>query len=295
MPDITNEKHAFLIMAHTNFSQLQTLISLLDHPQNDIYLHIDKRASGFQPDQIVVRHSNLVIIDRMRVNWGGHSQITCELNLLKASVPGQYQYYHLLSGLDLPLRSQREIHSFFDNAYPRNFIRFDMKSIESREFHHRIETFHLLQDHFGKNTGVVPGLLRRIENLSLRIQKRIGIRRKQYIQPYKGTNWFSITHELAEYVLSREKLIQKQFYYTVCADEVFLHSIVMDSPYRKTVVDNSLRSIDWTRGDPYVYRKEDVEDLLASEFMFARKFDEKVDPAAIAKVAFSVSRGRSNR
>ena len=30
---------------------------------------------------------------------------------------------------------------------------------------------------------------------------------------------------------------------------------------------------------------------LASEFIFARKFDEKVDPAAIAKVVFSVSRG----
>lgn len=291
MPDISNQKHAYLIMAHTNFSQLQTLISLLDHPQNDIYLHVDKRASGFQPNQISVNHSSLVIIDRIRVNWGGHSQITCELNLLKASVPKQYRYYHLLSGSDLPLRSQKEIHSFYDNAYPHNFIRFDMKSIESGAFHHRIDTFHLLQDYFGKNTGFVPGLLRRVENLSLGIQKRIGIRRKRYIQPYKGTNWFSITHELAQYVLSRERLIRKQFYHTVCADEVFLHSIVMDSPYRETLINNSLRAIDWTRGDPYVFREEDVDGLLDSECMFARKFDEKVDPAAINKVVSCVRKG----
>ena len=49
MPDISKQKHACLIMAHTNFSQLQTLISLLDHPNNDIYLHVDRRAAIFHP------------------------------------------------------------------------------------------------------------------------------------------------------------------------------------------------------------------------------------------------------
>ena len=37
MADSINPKHAYLIMAHTNFPQLQTLISLLDHPNNDSF------------------------------------------------------------------------------------------------------------------------------------------------------------------------------------------------------------------------------------------------------------------
>ena len=289
MSDISRQKHAYLIIAHSNFSQLQTLIGLLDDPGNDIYLHIDKRAVTFQPDQIRVKHSALVFIDRIRVNWGGHSQIECEMNLLKAAVPGQYLYYHLLSGVDLPLRSQSEIHSFFQKYYPYNFIRFDINAILSGEFYHRIDTYHLLQDHFGKRTGFLPGLLRRIEKLSLGIQKRIGVKRKRYILPYKGTNWFSITHELAQYVLSQEKLIRKQFYHTVCADEVFLHSVAVESPYRQTLINDSLRAIDWIRGDPYIYREADVDALLASDRIFARKFDESTDPAAIEKVVAHLS------
>ena len=75
-------KHAYLITAHNNFAQLQTLIMLLDDPQNDIYLHVDKKAKTFRADEIKVVYSDLILIDRIRVNWGGHSQIKCEMNLL---------------------------------------------------------------------------------------------------------------------------------------------------------------------------------------------------------------------
>ena len=284
-----NGKHAYLIMAHNNFAQLQTLITLLDTPQNDIYLHVDKKAKAFRPDAIRTHHAGLFLLDRIRVNWGGHSQIQCEMNLLKAAAPKQYAYYHLLSGLDLPLKSQKEIHAFFERAYPQNFIKYDDRAMQSGAFLHRIKTYHLFQDYFGLNKGILPGALRRIEKFSLWLQERIGVQRKQYISPYKGTNWFSITHGLVRYVLSREDVIKKQFYHTVCADEVFLHSVVMESPYKDTVVSDSLRAIDWTRGTPYVYRSEDVQDLLHSEKLFGRKFDETVDRAAIEKIVAHLS------
>ncbi len=59
----------------------------------------------------------------------------------------------------------------------------------------------------------------------------------------------------------------------------------MASPYRQNLYhdrfDNDcgacLRYIDWERGNPYVFRREDFEYLMASNCMFARKFDEKTD------------------
>lgn len=282
-------KHAYLITAHNNFAQLQTLIMLLDDPQNDIYLHVDKKAKSFQINEIKAVYSDLILIDRIRVNWGGHSQIKCEMNLLKAAYKKQYDYYHLLSGADLPLKSQKEIRRFFESAYPKNFIKYDDISIQNGSFLHRVKTYHFLQDYFGLNRGFLPGSLRRLEKFSLWFQELIGVHRKQYIKPYKGTNWFSITHELVKYVIDHEDIIRKQFYYTVCADEVFLHSIVMDSPYRETVVNNSLRAVDWARGTPYVYRVEDVDELLNSENLFGRKFDENVDRAAIEKIVACLS------
>lgn len=289
MLDISNKKHAYLIIAHNNFSQLQTLVSLLDDPENDIYLHVDKRAKTFRADDIRTRHSALIFVDRIRVNWGGHSQIKCEMKLLKAAAQKQYAYYHLLSGGDLPLKPQAEIRSFFNRHFPNNFIEFDVKANQTGSFLHRISTYHLFQDYIGRNTGLPIAVLRRLEDCSLRIQKWAGVQRRQYIPAYKGTNWFSITHNLVQYILSQEPLIRKQFYHSVCADEIFLHSVVMASPYRETVVNNSLRAIDWERGEPYTYRVEDVDALLQSEALFGRKFDENVDRAAIEKVAAYLS------
>ena len=33
-------KHAYLILAHSQFNQLAFLVSLLDHQDNDIFIHI---------------------------------------------------------------------------------------------------------------------------------------------------------------------------------------------------------------------------------------------------------------
>ena len=38
-----------------------------------------------------------------------------------------------------------------------------------------------------------------------------------------------------------------------------------------------MRFIDWNKGNPYIVRSIDFEQLMSSDRMFARKFDEKVD------------------
>lgn len=38
------DKHAYCIMAHNNWAQLQMLIDCLDDKRNDIFLHIDKKS-----------------------------------------------------------------------------------------------------------------------------------------------------------------------------------------------------------------------------------------------------------
>ena len=38
-------KHAYLILAHSQFKQLAFLVSLLDHQNNDIFIHVDKKSN----------------------------------------------------------------------------------------------------------------------------------------------------------------------------------------------------------------------------------------------------------
>lgn len=276
-----NTKHAYLIIAHNNFTQLQLLLNLLDDERNDIYLHVDKKAASFSPSDVKVSKSQLVFVDRINVIWGGHSQIQCEMNLLQAAGTKHYRYYHLLSGVDLPLKTQDDIHRFFEENAGKEFLSFDQQANESRDFLMRTQYFHFFQNFVGRGQGKFYDFLRYLEDKSIRIQRKCHFVRSEIVPLFKGPNWFSITDDLVQFVLENHKLVKKQFYFSLCGDEVFLQSIAMASPYRDNIAFTAMRAVDWTRGNPYTYRQEDVPALLASHLLFGRKFDINVDPSAV--------------
>ena len=125
-------RHAYLIIAHNNFTQLQILLDLLDDERNDIYLHIDEKSKDVPA--FTTKRSGLILVPRMNVMWGGHSQIQCELLLMETAGKGHYDYYHLLSGIDLPLKTQNQIHAFFREHGDKEYIDFDDAACESRSF-----------------------------------------------------------------------------------------------------------------------------------------------------------------
>ncbi len=111
------KKHAYLIMAYNNFEQLKKLIFLLDDVRNDIYIHIDV-DSNFPIEELkkIETQGSLFVIERISILWADYSQVEAELLLLKSATANySYHYYHLLSGMDLPLKTQDEIHSFFED------------------------------------------------------------------------------------------------------------------------------------------------------------------------------------
>lgn len=108
-------KHAYLIMAHADWDLLKTLVSLLDYELNDIYIHIDAKVQDESIPAIVCSRSNLYVLERrIPVEWGDISQIEAEYLLFEAAYNNShYSYYHLLSGVDLPIKTKEHIYSFF--------------------------------------------------------------------------------------------------------------------------------------------------------------------------------------
>lgn len=281
------KKHAYLIAAHNEFEILKTLISLLDYEENDIYIHIDKKTKNFNKDSLLedVKHASIEFVPSSSINWGGYSQIQYELSLLKEATKKYHDYYHLISGVDLPIKSHKEILDFFDKNYGKEFIEFDDK-YEKEKIDYRIRYYHLLQDKVGKRGGFTGKFLYNIERVVVKIQKIIGVNRikKCKEQFFKGTNWFSITHDLAIYIVNSEKQIRSQYKYTYCADEIFLQTIVKNSEFNNRVVNDCLRYIDWDRGQPYVFTEEDFDLLINSDKIWARKFSEEKNIKIVNKI-----------
>ena len=124
-------RHAYLILAHKNDLVFQTLIQMLDNPYNDIFIHMDKKQNNFNEDDIkkLINKSNLFFTPRTKVSWGSYSVINAELLLIKeATRHGHYTYYHLLSGQDLPIKTQNYIHNFFNDNPGKECIRFQSPS-----------------------------------------------------------------------------------------------------------------------------------------------------------------------
>lgn len=288
-------KHAYLIIAHNKFEQLKILLRLLDHKNHDFFIHIDKKAVDFDETDIrkVVKYSNVIFTKRIKVTWGGYSQIRCELLLLKeATAYGNYEYYHLLSGVDLPIKKSDDIYKFFHGKRGVNFL--SIKHYEKVPLN-RVKYHYFFQEKVGRTNGIS----KKIQNLLLTIQKKLKVNRCRKSVHYAfGSNWFSITDELARYVLIKISWIKNNFKRTICADEIFLQTIVANSKFNDTLFFNEngdtehMRYIDWTRSvnaGPHTFRIEDFDKIISSNCMFARKFDIDVDKQIIEKIRQNIS------
>lgn len=288
-------KHAYLIMAHNNFDFLKKELLLLDDERNDIFIHIDKKAKDINMTSVTenIKKSKVYFIPRRKIKWAGYSGIQCELELLRSAIKeGQYAYYHLLSGADLPLKSQDEIHEFFFQHQGKEFVSFDRKTPRLEDLN-RAKRYYFFQEIYGRNRkNPILLALFILDKISIKAQKVLNVnrfRKEQGLQLQKGPNWFSITHELALYVLKKEPWIKRYFSYTRSGDEVFLQTIVNNSKFKERLYQDGLtknnnaclRKIDWGRGKPYVWRVQDYEELINSGCLFARKFDPGVDEKII--------------
>lgn len=296
--------HAYLIMAHTDFELLKKLIRMLDDERNDIYIHIDKKVKNVNFDELKqqAKYSKIFYIKRYNIRWAGYSGIQCELELLKAAISKSYEYYHLLSGVDLPLKSQNEIHEFFEQNKGKEFVSYDRSQIEPSVLN-RIKYYYFFQDIYGRNrkNPIMVGLYA-LDKCLEKLQKCMKINRikDEKICWQKGPNWFSITHDFAQYVIEKEDWIKKFFSFSVSGDEIFLQTILKNSPFSKKVYFNGLRNpysaclreIDWKRGKPYVWRKIDFKELEESKCMFARKFSTNVDKEIIELIYQKVMENR---
>lgn len=273
-------KHAYLIMAHGNWKIFEKLLRLLDDEKNDIYLHIDAKSSMPEMCKNITRKSNLTIIKSREVYWGDFSIVEVTLDLLQtAKKTGQYSYFHLLSGTDLPLKSNNEIYEFFENS-KKNFV-----GIVPTEVYYsvrRVKYYHpLTHCRQYRNLKVLKGLDRILEYA----QKLIGINRLKN-NPWKiidGWEWFSITKEFCQYIINQKETIINMFSSSIASDELFVQTLAYNSKFYDSLYDvtdlrrGSMRFIDWKRGTPYTWGAEpsDYEELINSPYMFARKFDEK--------------------
>ncbi len=271
-------------MAHAGLQNLQYLLRAIDDERNDIFIHLNKRWTiQLSAVAAAAKKSRVFFTERLNTQWGTFSLVECELLLMKTAVATDaYEYYHLLSGNDMPIKSQDYIHAYFAEHADKEFMNFCGKDwcdeAVKRIKYYRINTHR-------------KRLLFRCDTLLIRIQRLLGVNRIKNLpmQVLGGSQWASLTHAFVTYLLEKEDDIRRIFKRGACVDELYKQMMAYHSPFKENIffferLDKNddtnqnmhkanARMIDWLRGSPYTYTMEDKAMLLTCPYLFARKFD----------------------
>jgi hypothetical protein len=110
------------------------------------------------------------------------------------------------------------------------------------------------------------------------------------LEPFHGSAHWCLSRRCLEYVIAYDPRAIKFFRWSSSPDEALFQTILMSSPLATTVVNDDLRYVDWSEGgpSPRVLTSYDLDRLLASHCLFARKFDPRVDPDIIDSLDASI-------
>ena len=115
------------------------------------------------------------------------------------------------------------------------------------------------------------------------------------LAPFGGGAYWCFARPLVDYVqgfVAANPDYVRFFRHVLIPDEIFFQTLIMNSSLRETVVDDNLRYVDWSREPaPAILEVSDLDRMLASGKLFARKFDETVDRDVLDRLDAAIDDG----
>ena len=289
---------AILITAYKNFFHLKDIIKFFGKGFS-IYIHIDKKSSISAKELIKLRNCRNValVVQKYNVNWGGFNHLKAILYLCNyAFRDSDNFYFHLISGHDFPIKRKKDFIKFFTENKDKNFLDFfvvpkpgwaDNEGMDRLEYYNFFDVFNWKDS---KQRAVILKFLA--------IQKKLGYKRsisKRIPQLYGGSTWWSLNRRSLEYVMRyirKNRYFLRRFKYTLCSEEFFFQTILLNSELISSIENNNLRFIDWTYkngNNPAILDKTDFERILRSDAFFARKFENPMSEGLLGELKVKIN------
>jgi hypothetical protein len=270
---------AYLVLAHRGPQQLRALCSLLGSQGASVWVHVDAKAP--QP-AFAQALAGLPRVQRLPqplpIWWGGFNMVAATLRLCESALAAGADRLVLLSGMDFPIQPLSAV----ERALARPVDRIEMLrlpdpslgpdgGLDRFRWMHRADA----AARWGL-PGRVPTLLHR------RLLPWLHRRPPMGLQPLVGSQWWALQAGTVRRVLEaldQDPDLLRYFSGIGIPDEslfqTLVHQLAPDRPRT-----GAGRLITWDRHPkPYVYRLADWPELMASDALFARKFDFEQDPA----------------
>lgn len=311
-------KHLVLIMAHKNITQLVRLILKLN---SDFYclVHLDNKTniSLVEKNTLDSLNNTFICKNPMSVNRADFSMIQVVRMMFAESLEIErvynlnFSYYVLISGMDYPLKPQKDVKLILDSNFPKPILNVDLpcdsdmvKNIFKR---FRFVKFHtnnpLKKIQFTLIWYVIMSPLYLTEYVFTFFRNRpANLMINLDIVPITGNAWWilsksdlneifsylesnRILHNIYKYLLTPEEHFFQTLYFKL-HPEINIYDFVKRQTIEQTFVlfTHPNKYYDGIDGHPYTFLEDDYLLLKSSKALFARKFDILVDDEILKKL-----------
>lgn len=223
------------------------------------------------------------------MRWSHVSLCDAEYNLYKSVIKsGQnYSYVHLISGVDFPLYSQDKLHEFFERRHDE-FI--DLRYPD--KFRKRLKYYHLFVK-YRRQRPIFDWLRRAFLLPQIPVVDRL---RNIPLKYAYGSEWCSLTQRAVLEIVQKYPKYRYMFRYTTCSDEHYKQMILLSAGNFKFAKEGCLRYVDFSdhNPSPRVLTVQDLNKIMSSHCIFARKFEERVDSEVINIISNKVNGKKKN-
>jgi Core-2/I-Branching enzyme len=266
---------AYLILVHRFPEQFKRLFRAIYHPNNHYLINVDKK-SGIKLFREIERFlsdfPNTYIIESGKVVWGGYSMVQSELDgmnyLLDLNL--NWDFFINLSGQDFPLRTQVYIHDFLAKNKNSSFLEIANQATA------RPDTMNRIENYFSENDAGLSDITYKRPFLP-------------GVTSYIGGQWMILTRACCDFICHSSEVKRFENFYrnTLIADESFFQTVMMNTSFSGHIINDDKRAIIWIpegtiKLRPKTFTKADLDFLLTGDNLFARKFDDNVDPNILA-------------
>lgn len=263
-------KHCVIMTAYHDLPMLRHFV---EHIPLDwgIYLHIDRKSSIDESDL----PPRVNVCKLKKIYWGAWEHLWCFVHLMTvAQQEGKYDYFHLVSGQDYFATSPEKFDQILGNNGYSYIGLFPIPNPnwgwEGGEKILRYKTFSSYMD-------IRKTLPRLVNKLYYIVQKLLRI-----TQPlpdwelYGGSVYCSLHSDFVRWITTNKEATTflEHLRNTTCAEEVYLSTLIMNSPYREKCLSKNLRYDDWSvEPAPKFLDASDYLKIITSGCLFCRKLD----------------------
>ncbi|KAK5642064.1 hypothetical protein RI129_008231 [Pyrocoelia pectoralis] len=294
LPNTKRARIVFLLTLNGRaLRQIKRLIRILYHEDHYFYIHIDVRQDYLFREllRLEKQFSNIRLTrKRFCTIWGGASLLQMLLSSMRELLSSDWRWDFVinLSESDYPVKTGNKLVEFLTANKGKNFVKSHGREVQR----------------FIQKQGLDKTFVECDTHMW-----RVGDRKLPWgIQIDGGSDWIALSREFVSYAASDEpddlvSGLRIVFNHTLLPAESFFHTVLKNSKFCNTYIDNNLHVtnwkrrlgckcqykhiVDWCGCSPNDFLPEDwlrIQNTEARQIFFARKFEPVINQAVILQL-----------